>query len=93
MADEFEKRLQPWRVFAVGQRVLVVKGLRKGERGTIAERLDDRLDGYARYGVRLDSLVRFDGTGGIADYCRHELTVVRAKRTGPHPGKPLKERR
>lgn len=68
-----EKRLQPWRLLAIGQRVTSACKYKRGAAGTVTERLDDRMDGMARYGVRLDC----DGGKHTADFCRHELKPIR----------------
>jgi hypothetical protein len=66
-----DKRIQPWRVLKVGQRVRLTGKWRKGWTGTIAERLDDLITGMARYAVRLDADAN---PGNASDLCRFELT-------------------
>jgi hypothetical protein len=64
-----DRELSVHRQFRVGARVLVLTRWRRGSVGDVIERLDDRVDGLARYGVRL-------GDGRISDLSRVELRRV-----------------
>lgn len=61
------KALDCWRQLPIGQRVRLNGKYRKGELGHVEERLDNKIDGLARYGVRLNDCNR------IADLCRYEI--------------------
>lgn len=70
MADH-SRNLQAWRQFDIGQRVELKTRWRRGESGTVVEKLvcspGMEWTGYARYGVRLDR------DGRVTDMSRHEL--------------------
>lgn len=67
MIDKVMKPLE------TGTRVKLKTRWRRGESGTVEERMDDSISGAARYGVRLDS------TGCLADMCRFELKRIKCK--------------
>lgn len=71
-----ERELQAHRQFGLGDTVRSLVRYRKGQEGTIVERLDDRFDGLARYGVRMPE--RFAHGGAVtADFSRTELRLVK----------------
>lgn len=61
------KRFAPWRHLPVGTQVTSLT-YKKGSHGAIHERLENRVDGLCRYGVRLEN-----DPNNIADFCRYEL--------------------
>lgn len=70
---------QRWSVakpLKIGCRVKLKTRWRKGQLGFVEERLDDRIDGLAKYGVRLDMMGEaYPPT--MFDMCRFELSVQR----------------
>lgn len=72
MADRFDKALQPWRQFRRGARVKLLCRWRSGYHATVLERLDDRVDGLARYAVKLDN------DDNTSDVTRDEIRPLRS---------------
>lgn len=69
------KSFNVWRQIAVGKRVEITAGLYKGRVGTIEEKLDTRIDGLSRYGLRMS----FGSHNNIADFCRCEFKPAKPK--------------
>jgi hypothetical protein len=72
VSGSLDRELSVHRQFRVGARVIVLTRWRRGSTGEVVERLDDRVDGLARYGVRL-------GDGRASDFSRVELRLERRR--------------
>lgn len=66
--DVHTRANDPWRWLKDGQRVKLTQKYRRGQAGTIIAKLDDRIDGWARYAVRLDAF-----PDRVTDCTRQEL--------------------
>jgi hypothetical protein len=71
---QLARRLAPWRLLRPGQRVVSLT-YQRGQSGTVIERLGARLDGFAYYGVKMDS-----APTNTTDFLRFELKPLRRHR-------------
>lgn len=67
------KCLQCWRPLKIGQRVALKTAWRRGQQGIVSHKWDDRIDGMARYSLKLDERPDLQ-----TDVVRCEISIVRS---------------
>lgn len=82
MADK-DPRLEPWRIVQAGRRVRIETGIYGGIEGEVVHKLDDKINGMARYEVTVDYGAGHSATlaeGCTVDLCRYEFKTLRGPR-------------